>query len=473
VSGGLDPLGMLAPIESLYARLLTGISSVTVNIRYYAFYVWWIRMFVERDLEQKQSQFDRHIREGEILLAAASLHRADEYGQIVGLGGSTKVKEVLDSGNVLVLADLLNKYLKTPVYRAAYGSQLGAMGLTKIGRNHRERVPTALGNELADAFEREIGQVAAMHFMKCADAGMVTADDLETLLPFRATYAMVPESSEELRLMRRCLTGREGSGERRNTCIKVLKTLQSSSEWISDSDIRFVWLDEEPDPVDLAFAEHVAWQHYQISDLLRVGYECILNRVTSVLMDMGGADITARQISLLVVQDVTDELSLEDFILSIVDDRPPKEMQQDAINSRSENLMPSLKLLGHLWIEYGSKLSQIEETFPFRGQFRTVATEFDYFNQIRNQPARTALASLVLERIIWRHLDVASRKLRGQPNFTFQFEYDEGSLAARQFGNVGPSSPRAATLLAFMEQVGLIDETGLTSVGLAELVANK
>lgn len=41
--GGLDPLGMRAPIESCFARLLPGLTTVTNRLRYYSFFSWWIR----------------------------------------------------------------------------------------------------------------------------------------------------------------------------------------------------------------------------------------------------------------------------------------------------------------------------------------------------------------------------------------------------------------------------------------------
>ena len=69
-------------------------------------------------------------------------------------------------------------------------------------------------------------------------------------------------------------------------------------------------------------------------------------------------------------------------------------------------------------------------------------------------------------------MEVASRKLRTQGNFTFQFEYEYGTLAPRQTGRVGPSSPRTGTMIRFLNEVGLLSKADVTELGEQELLAN-
>jgi hypothetical protein len=94
-------------------------------------------------------------------------------------------------------------------------------------------------------------------------------------------------------------------------------------------------------------------------------------------------------------------------------------------------------------------------------------------DEIRTLPARMALEDFILKFVLRRHLDVASRKLRGQGNFTFQFEYEDGALSPQNRGQVGPASPRTKTLLTFLQEVGLISDAGITELGRQELIANQ
>ena len=103
--------------------------------------------------------------------------------------------------------------------------------------------------------------------------------------------------------------------------------------------------------------------------------------------------------------------------------------------------------------------------------FQSLRTEVKYLQVREQENARTVLDALVRERVLKRHLWVASRKFRNQKAYTFLIEPEEGLLRYRDRFRVSPSSPRLDQAMRFLRDVKLIDNAGLTDFGRAELNA--
>lgn len=463
---------MLAPIEGLYTSLLQGISSLTTRLRYYPFYCWWVTQFPARKNNSKDSHFNRHIREGEVIFAAISIALAEEEGWINGLGGGLKVRTVVRDGATIDLDILAPDYLITPVYFAAYRSQMVEMGLLSKGRNHALSVPTKLGAELAEAFLTEVGTDAAERFLELAEAGKFSADRLADLSSFRCAYDASQPKNEELNIIRRCLTGREGLGSRRNTCLLILKSLEGQ-ELISDYDLRFLWLETDPDPASPMYEEEKSWRHFQIADSIRVAMECLLSHATCQLSRAEDA-VAVYQLAENLVADLPDDQSLENYFLSLIGaEEDCRSLQENAIKHFEVDIEAPLALVAHIWFHHRNNLAEMAAIIPQRGAFLTPVPLMKCIDEMCALPARFALREFILRFVLRRHLDVASRKLRGQGNFTFQFEYEDGALSPRSRGQPGPASPRTRTMLTFLQEVGLISDTGITDLGRLELIANQ
>lgn len=466
--GGLDPLGMLAPIETVYTGMLQGLSSVTTRLRYYPFYCWWVMKFFDRESDGKVSDFRRHIREGEALFAAVSIHHAEKEGWINGLAGSIRVGEVLRRQGTVNLEELSQSYLKVPAYYAAYRSQMVDMGLMREKKGQSEHPPSALGLQLGSAFAGQVGEVTAKRFFDCTEKGFFTADDLALLRPFRCAYADPEADDPELVIIRKCLAGREGNGYRRNTCLQILQTIESNPAIRSDYDLRFVWLETEPDPSSPLFEEQRKWRHYQLADSIRVGMECLLSYATEYLKKDA---VPASQLASATVSNVPLDVDLQTFLISLADtDQHCRQIQEAAISHRKNDISIIIRLLAHIWFHYRHLVDEMISIFPPREAFRSSHSELLFIEGLLHLPAREAMASFMLKRVIRRHIDVASRKLRSQGNFTFQFEWEDGVLAPRHHGQVGPSSPRTGTMISFMHEVGLLSDYVITPTGYQELL---
>jgi hypothetical protein len=103
--------------------------------------------------------------------------------------------------------------------------------------------------------------------------------------------------------------------------------------------------------------------------------------------------------------------------------------------------------------------------------FQSIATEVRYFDTLLNLPAASAVETIITERVLRRHLWVASRKFRNQKAYTFLVEPDEGMLRYREGFRISPSSPRLTQAVQFLRDAHLIDDKGLTPLGQAERAA--
>src|SRR3546814_3205075 len=118
-----------------------------------------------------------------------------------------------------------------------------------------------------------------------------------------------------------------------------------------------------------------------------------------------------------------------------------------------------------------SDLALVEEALSGADYFQSLRTEAQFLGRNRAGDARRVNSDLIRERVLKRHLWVASRKFRNQKAYTFHMEPEEGVLRYRAPIRVSPSSPRLDQALRFLRDISLIDTAGVTPIGKAELAA--
>lgn len=82
----------------------------------------------------------------------------------------------------------------------------------------------------------------------------------------------------------------------------------------------------------------------------------------------------------------------------------------------------------------------------------------------REQPIEHALAELIKQRILDRHLAVAFQKMRAG-DYTFLFELDDGRLQLRRKAGPVLTNPRLRPAITFLRDIHLLDDNGLTPAG--------
>ena len=185
--------------------------------------------------------------------------------------------------------------------------------------------------------------------------------------------------------------------------------------------------------------------------------------------------------------DLTDELigfvelaadqSWEDFSLGLAGGpettRECAEAMLGAMNQgeTAEQVRLAVSLIAILNVRASGASDLIERALSGADYFQSLRTEVQFLDRARSVSVSRVVADLVRERVLKRHLWVASRKFRNKKAYTFRMEPEENQIRYRNHFRVSPSSPRLDQALRFLRDIGLIDEGGITERGRAELEA--
>src|SRR3546814_579929 len=197
------------------------------------------------------------------------------------------------------------------------------------------------------------------------------------------------------------------------------------------------------------------------SDLLtRLAYEVILSAALTMI------DAAPRR--RMSLGELTDELadaveiasgeSWDDFSGGINAEAEVSSAQQyatamlDAMNAgeTAQQVQNAISLIAILAEKATTEAALVEEALSGADYFQSLRTEAQFLGRNRAGDARRVISDLIRERVLKRHLWVASRKFRNQKAYTFHMEPEEGVLRYRAPFRVSPSSPRLDQDLRFL-----------------------
>ena len=493
---GLDPLGMQRPIEIIYQSLVPGISTITLRYRYYSFFSLILRRYEEKVHNPDPEVFRLFQRRCEALFALICTHGEAE----LGITGSDWAGRALNNANALSgqidfiagadpNADESQRYLRNKggAFGAIYSTQMAEMGLIHLA-NPADPNPNPVCSDLAlkvaDAFSQELGATAD-RFFDTADAGMV---ELQSLASFEA---MKPRAlkvgSPEHTLLKDILLGKSGRQSaadlmRRGTLSMLLELSDVRKKVPRAEEAKWFWF-ENVASLEASDSQQVPqlWFLYQACDLMRLAYETILSAALTVLQQA-----PRRRLSL---DEVTSDLAsyaetLDGETWQAFSERHTKGSLPSAIRETAEAMHAArdsgetaaqthyaIVLIAMLTTRASDAASLVEKALRGADHFQSIRTEAHFLERVRFGSARTVIEDLIRERVIKRHLWVASRKFRNQRAYTFHIEPEDGLLRYRSDFRVAPSSPRIDQALRFLRDLSLIDEDGLTPEGRAEMAA--
>ncbi len=481
--GGLDPLAMLAPIEACYGRLLPGISSVTVKFRYYAFFSWWIDEYTHGGMSTSSHEFEEHLRRGEALLALVSAYAHDEISaefSTSGVAGTEWASRMIEhsegpidfceASSIDTPKGEKKRYLDVHVFRAAYGSQMSAIGLLSRLHGFDVFAPTDLGKKMAAVYRDANSKENLNLFRQIAKSGTTTKEELGLLVLMRA--GNLKKDSVEENLLRDLLFGRceVESKIRADTLIEILIAARDMNKFPSQDDLRWLWFDNSPGDNHPRRDCRLAWQYYQVGDSLRVCLEALLYKIAHILSNSDG-DQRPQDLTYEVCKDVPANVSFEDFFLSleVASDGVDTELLHRRAVTSVSSMSDILSLLARVYVRWSDRAKDLALVYPETERFITPISGLGFLKSRKDESAQKVLRTFILEKVIRQHLWVATRKLHGQGNFTYVFEFEEGKLSVRSKGSTYSSGPRTATALRFLEEIGLIDKEGITANGAEEL----
>lgn len=489
---GLDPLGMQRPIEAIYQSLVPGISTITLRYRYYSFFPFILKHYEENIRNPDASAFRVFHRRCEALYALICTYGERE----LGITGSDWAAEILvevsareGSGGIVDFslgadpeADERFRYLrnKSGAFGAIYATQLREMGLlifaTKDDPNPNP-VCSKSALELADAFARVLGELAPK-FFEAVKQGQIAVSSLsafEIMKPSR-----LRPGSDEHNLLKDTLLGKAGvRGEidlvRKDTLQMLLRITDHHGQVPEIESVKWHWFDHASDAPSSAQRVPELWALYQACDLMRLTYETILS---AALGKLSAAPRNRLPLSSLV-EELGDDVKVEadenwqDFADRHVSGGATARVYADAMlkGAPEERLPGAVKLIAILWANVPVAQELIQRALSGEDYFYSLRTEARYLDRVAMKPAQDVVAELIRDRVLKRHLWVASRKFRKQKAYTFHMEPEDGVLRYRSQFQVVPSSPRIEQALRFLHDLSLIDQNGVTPYGRTEMAA--
>lgn len=324
--------------------------------------------------------------------------------------------------------------------------------------------------------------------MRCVSAGAVSLADLDRMAPMQPSQILA--GSAEHRLLVQVLLGRLAPATtsdklRRSTALMLLQLIDAKKDIPRAEAVKWEWFGADQHVVaSVPATEYVRsmWALYQACDLMRLAYENILDLALDILQQaelrrMPLGEVVAQLVDLVDVPDATTWQGYSTGLLGDLDpataakqadERMVKARASGDRSTRMQSVVVLVAALTERVEEFGELL---DSALNAPDHFRSLRTEVRFLQSMVWEDARTVLDALVRERVLKRHLWVASRKFRNQKAYTFLIEPEEGLLRYRDRFRVSPSSPRLDQAMRFLQDVKLIDDAGLTDFGRAELDA--
>ncbi|MFI0849637.1 hypothetical protein [Mesorhizobium sp. IMUNJ 23232] len=452
---GLDPLGMQRPIEVIYQSLIPGISTITLRFRYYSFFPFILRHYEMNIRNADPAVFRVFQRRCEALYALICTHGVRELG-VAGSDWAARIlasSAVREGQNGVVdfsrgadpEAEEQYRYLRNKggAFGAIYATQMQAMGLlhfpTKDAPNPNP-VCAEPALAVAEAFARELGD-AAPAFFKAVSDGQI-AISLLALFERMRPSRLRPGSSEHA-LLTHILLAKSGprmenDTMRRSTLRMLLAAAETQGAIPHQEAVKWHWYETASSPS----APHLQsapglWFLYQACDLTRLAYEALFSAALTTLSSAtrGRMSLSALVEELTEYADLPVDESWETFSTAqLAGGKTARELATsmlDAVGEPEDQVRYAIQLMAVLCDAAQSSAELVEEALSGADYFQSLRTETKYLQAAKLNPVQRVVADLVLERVLKRHLWVASRKFRNQKAYTFHMEPEDGVLRYR------------------------------------------
>jgi len=499
-TGGRDPLAMLSAVEYAYQTQLSGISTITERLRYYAFHCWWISHYADTSPTKSAAEYGDHARRFELLYALASLCVPEDHTGVsdeIGISGAKETKKILRKGEDKIDFRYLTardtpgekRYIEPPMgdFANSYAPQMREIGLLHKPPSHGLFVPTARGLELATRFEESLGHASRV-FREAAKSGNVDRCILAALSHCRP--GAIPQEGAEAEMLCDLLMARlepdpetlpesrrpaarmarDTAVARRDTLLWILDTAKDNPETpVSQKMLRWHWL-ETPVSSDHPRAQtHASWQHYQCGDTARVACEAILAHAVREI-SRAPRDLSSLLNGLVEPLEGTGSLGAW---LAMIEDRqandPLRIIQGRALDG-SEDLDILIAPIARIHAAWGKREPELATAYPEdRSGKQTVRTLLRWIKEHADRPSCDAMRDFLRDFIVMRHLAVAAGKFRANGAYTYLFEFHDRELHWRQTLSANPSGPRLKIALRFLEDLDLLEEGYITPRGKALL----
>lgn len=483
---GLDPLGLQNSSVQLYQSLLPGISNVTLRVRYYGLYCWASETYAREVGSTDVAEWKAWIRRLEALHALVSVRVGGEIG-VAGVEWAQRRlaqddDEVVDFSEGASSDRTLDVYLGQSfgVFGQAYLSQLIELRLFAMSTNHDIPTRTEAGRALAEAFGESIGEELEQALIDGIKAAAVTRTQLRRMspiLPSRIGTGPERDAYEAVLFGTGADTPTEADRSRRDTLALVLYCAEQIAGRPNAAIVRRrLFSAEAPVPAPLE-KQRLRWEAYQAQDLWQVAAAALLGWSISIIDEFENGR-SLPEIHGEVSARLRDrwpgdaERSWQDMRTSVAaDDKAFDERNRRLISSRG-----SIEDRALLAVEQMCALDQrcrsrpdledeVARSFALGGGGRSIRSELLWIRDRESFPLAGLTADLVAQRVVSRHIWVATQKLRRQRDYTFLFESRDGRLAFRSQYDPVQTTPRLDPAIQFLVDIDLLGPAGCTEAG--------
>lgn len=315
---GRDHLGVRVPCETLYAKLIPGITNVTNRARYYSFYPWLIWAFGQRYKSLSSSEFVEKLRRADCLFTLIGAWHGGEPeegwqhgGELVGRFVLLNVLKDLREGKACRLStytrlkDSSERYFKNRLGGLGqyYFGSLRELEVLEGDTKSSVKYTKERGGVLAEAFDEGVG---LKRFFDAIEEDRITVSTLKSLKAF-CPCGLTPNVKEQDALID-LFFDRPGAffdedGQARRQTLTLLLDLVSQFEGLpsrGDQEVSNEWLFRAcaytgalpggktwviPDALEPI---RQGWMIYQRNELLSVALQGIFWAALTELEEQGG-----------------------------------------------------------------------------------------------------------------------------------------------------------------------------------------
>jgi hypothetical protein len=506
LTGGLDLLGLRLPVQNIGGTLLNGVTTVTPKVRYIAFRAWLIHRYGQSGLPDSWRTFTEFALRFESAVVIGNLIQNREIG---GLIGADQALIRLDANTPSIAIAPLVKSPAATIY-AGPSDQLG------VTRSRDDAVPALVierGQPLASIVDRRFSLVPVIRrLIEDQALSEVSQDDLRELGAV-ARIDQIPDDERDA-----LVAGIVPTAPRHNEIARVgtytaLLTLASAKRALpSEHDLFEAACSKsrfgEPLLDDIADG----WTTYCVRDLIAVTQEAVLSAVmteitTSPNQGLSGVDRTSviaslmervdehatalRGLELLGPSESMTDLSFGQLCSRVEARIAFGLVKQKGISRWDAVLMEStvyglaqkvgagaLSLAAVAWILAEVRVgSAIRENgngmgnLSYKGRQRmglreVILPELERFH--REDRSLRDVAAELAHRTVHQHFKVAWSRLQADPTRDVGLLTTDGDLwfarPDKGFGG-GRTASRVQQALGWLEQLRLIDASGITTEG--------
>lgn len=506
IAEGLDLLGLRQPVQAIGGNLLDGVTSVTPTIRYLSFSCWLLYRYAEARLPDTYKDFSVFAQRAEAALVMGNLLANGRVGGLVGPIRSQRRLEESDSELVT-----LDPVANTPAL-GIYLSAAAQLGFFKLRGDAAPQLSKERGLPLALVIDAILSSLPfAQKLTSSKPPEEATRKDLESL---GKTVAMNSISKEEAVLLGDAVIPVHSTNTE-SPRVATYASLFSLTDELKRIPGEFEFMEAATRSMGFA-SEHLenwsdAWLAYEIRDMLAATHECLCFELLEEVNQMGGeghaplAPTSVIQALLSRVDDLLEPLVLmglaesheriEDISVKELVKRVNKatkkkrvlrnglhrwegELTETAVIEAALSLSSGQSILVMVaWILVAQRVSTDSRDHNVQlallsgeeerriGVFDVVVRSVNDWSN--DNSSLIEQAAELMNFTIQQHLNIAwSRMATDLKKDVALISVDEGKWKSRgkQIA-AGRTVSRLDQAIGWMEQLGWIDENGITSTG--------